>query len=968
MAAMKLSELRDPSTLFEAHSAEEIRGLEKKVRAEIEQKKEELRQMVGERYRDLIEAADTIGEMRKSAGLVVDAVRDMERYCGALKSKPSPAMGLRGTSAVQSQEKFYSTAAQIKLLLEIPEKIWSAMEASQYLRATQLYLLCCHLHSLLQLDSATSRYSPVLAKFPILIRQVAAAGTFRSTILQESKSLLRCSAASDQSVAEALCSIMLLEDSSPRQALADLLLARKTGIQQLLNQPHHGSSIKSQVCSLVELLANTLYQAHALFYTQPDDVPANPALSCGLLFSMLETVTTQQTGGKGIKVLREEIKSVSWFKHLPPSVVDFQPTLRTLAHPISQDYLRETLQRWINLCNEDLKSGISALLIYVKTLKGLAGIRDAVWELLTSDSMSHNWEKVCQRLLDRPIRFWEDMMRQLFLDRLQTLIKEGLESISNESVQLLFSTLQDLERNPDTIKHIQYESNICSFLWSENPSDLPSDAAWISVAGRSPQRRSGLSLKAQAVTPCIQSFCQALDSKLKVKLEDLFSYLPREASGTEQQKESLTAGGKHSAFDRYGDANMVQEILCHHCLTCMQHIQDSVRAQLKTAADLELCEHNTVLFSYTLCKVLFLARLCQSLSELCPHLKQCILGKAGGIEPTIRETKTAKKSGKGRTADKSQVVCKWQELKDKLINQSLDAYSIWSSTVVQHLVHSFTNPMLQNTAGSALATATQWDEIEIQEETEAGISVASKIRLPGQCSWYVQSLLFNLCQAVNHVGGHALPKVTLQELLRSCLDEVLSAYEKLCQEDLGKKSSNCVTQTRALQMLFDLRYLCLVLSSRAEDGKTKPDSRIQQVADRLESCIDPFDLDVFTPHLNVNLNRLAQRTSVLFGLLTGAENQFTSRSSTLGVQETHNVLPLASSQIRFGLLPLSMSSSRKSKSRTVEDVKMQMPLTIPQPEEDTFRPGSLFRHLATQDDNTPAPSLFKLDWLSSMTK
>ncbi|KAM3921707.1 conserved oligomeric Golgi complex subunit 1 isoform 2-T2 [Leptodactylus fuscus] len=923
MAAVKLSEVRDPSALFEVHSAEEIRGLERKVRAEIEQKKEELRQMVGERYRDLIEAADTIGEMRKSAGLVVDSVRDMERYCGALKTKPGPAAGTRGGSTAQSQEKFYSTAAQIKLLLEIPEKIWSAMESCQYLRATQLYLLCCHLHSLLQLDSSTSRYSPVLARFPILIRQVAAAGTFRSTILQESKSLLRCSSASDQSVAEALCSIMLLEDSSPRQALADFLLARKAGIQQLLNQPHHGSSIKSQVCSLVELLANTLYQAHALFYTQPDDVPAHPALSCGLLFSMLETVTTQQAGGKGIRVLREEMQSVSWFKHLPPSVVDFQPALRTLAHPINQDYLRETLQQWINLCNEDIKSGISALLIYVKTLKGLAGIRDAVWELLTSDSMSQNWEKVCQRLLERPIRFWEDMMQQLFLDRLQTLIKEGLASISSESVQLLLSSLQDLERNPDTHKHIQHESNVCSFLWSESQSDLPPDAAWISVANRGPQRRSGLSLKAQAVTPGIQSFCQALDSKLKVKLEDLFSYLPREASGTEQQSEALTPGGKASAFDRYGDASTVQEMLCQHCLTCMQHIQDSVRAQLKMAADTGLGEQNTC----TLSKVLFLARLCQSLSQLCPHLKQCILGKSCGIEQAVRETKTAKKSGKGRTADKTQVTCKWQELKDKLVQQSLEAYTIWSATVVQHLVRSFTNSLLQNTAGSALATATQWDEIEIQEETEAGSSVTSKIRLPGQCSWYVQSLLFNLCQAVNRVGGHALPKVTLQTLLGSCLDHVLSVYEKLCQEGLGKKSANPITQSRALQLLFDLRYLCLILSSRSEDaksGKTKPDSRIQQVADQLESCIDPFDLDVFTPHLNVNLNRLAQRTSVLFGLLTGAENQFTSRSSTLGVQETHNVLPLASSQIRFGLLPLSMSSSRKSMSRTVEDVKTQL--------------------------------------------
>lgn len=37
------------------------------------------------------------------------------------------------------------------------------------------------------------------------------------------------------------------------------------------------------------------------------------------------------------------------------------------------------------------------------------------------------------------------------------------------------------------------------------------------------------------------------------------------------------------------------------------------------------------------------------------------------------------------------------------------------------------------------------------------------------------------------------------------------------------------------------------------------------MTDFLEGHIDPFDLDVFTPHLNSNLNRLVQRTSVSSG-------------------------------------------------------------------------------------------------------
>lgn len=48
----------------------------------------------------------------------------------------------------------------------------------------------------------------------------------------------------------------------------------------------------------MELLATTLNQAHALFYTLPEGVLPDPSLPCGLLFSTLETVTRQHPTGE----------------------------------------------------------------------------------------------------------------------------------------------------------------------------------------------------------------------------------------------------------------------------------------------------------------------------------------------------------------------------------------------------------------------------------------------------------------------------------------------------------------------------------------------------------------------------------------------------------------------------------------------------------------------------------------------
>ncbi|XP_015501458.1 conserved oligomeric Golgi complex subunit 1 isoform X1 [Parus major] len=945
----------EAEALFEAHTAAELRAVERRLRAGIEQKREELRQMVGERYRDLIEAADTIAEMRRSAERLLGAVRGLQRG----SARPGPA----GTVHPPAQQSFYGAAAQLKLLLEVPEQVWGAVEGGRYLPAARLHLLGAQLRRQLQLDTPRARSSPILARFPILLRQVAAASHLRSTILQESKALLRCRTGSDQAVAEALCAIMLLEDSSPRQALADFLLARKLAIQQLLNQPHHGAGIKAQVCSLMELLTTTLYQAHALFYTVPEGMAPEPALPCGLLFSTLESTTGQNPAGKG-GVLEEDLKLSSWFKYLPESVVEFQPALRTLAHPISQEYLRETLQQWINMCSDDIRTGVRTLLVYVKSMKGLAGIRDAVWELLSSDSSSHNWEAVCRRLLDRPVSFWEELLQQLFLDRLQTLTKEGFDSISGSSKELLAVALQELEVKAGSgalSKQTQLEHNVALFLWSESPGDLPGDAAWVSVGQRGPFARSGLAMKAQALTPCVQSFCSTLDSKLKARLEDVLSYLPGDDCVPKEP-----AVPARPAFDRFADAGTVQGLLRERCIACTQHLLGCVREQLQSRLDTP--------GDAKLHAVLFMARLCQALPELCPHLQRCVLGQAGGAASAPKEPRSAKKLGKGKAQEVSPELAKWQGLKAELLQQSLLAYQLWSSAVTKGLVQCFTHTLLLDTAGSVLATATNWDEIEIQEETESGSSVTSKIRLPVQPSWHAQCLLFSLCQEVNRVGGHTLPKVTLQELLRSCMAEVLAAYEKLVEQKQEKRPDSFpLTQSRALQLLYDLRYLSIILTAKSEDTKPsriKQDSGIEKVMDFLEGHIDPFDLDVFTPHLNSNLNRLVQRTSVLFGLLTGTENQYTSRGSALSSQELHNILPLASSQIRFGLLPLSMSSSRKSKSsaRSTERAQGQAAAAVLPREDEAARPGSLFRQLITDDEDAAAPSLFKLGWLSGMTK
>lgn len=51
---------------------------------------------------------------------------------------------------------------------------------------------------------------------------------------------------------------------------------------------------------MVELLVTTLFQAYAVFYLPPEGAPraGEGALSCGMLFSTLENVTSATPAGK----------------------------------------------------------------------------------------------------------------------------------------------------------------------------------------------------------------------------------------------------------------------------------------------------------------------------------------------------------------------------------------------------------------------------------------------------------------------------------------------------------------------------------------------------------------------------------------------------------------------------------------------------------------------------------------------
>uniref|UniRef100_V9IEM4 Conserved oligomeric Golgi complex subunit 1 n=1 Tax=Apis cerana TaxID=7461 RepID=V9IEM4_APICE len=75
----------DINKLFEEYTIKEIEAIQKKIQHESDRKKIELRTLVGERYRDLILAADTIRKMKITSEHVISRIIDIENKFGELQ-------------------------------------------------------------------------------------------------------------------------------------------------------------------------------------------------------------------------------------------------------------------------------------------------------------------------------------------------------------------------------------------------------------------------------------------------------------------------------------------------------------------------------------------------------------------------------------------------------------------------------------------------------------------------------------------------------------------------------------------------------------------------------------------------------------------------------------------------------------------------------------------------------------------
>ncbi|KAH6916980.1 hypothetical protein BKA70DRAFT_1091376 [Coprinopsis sp. MPI-PUGE-AT-0042] len=233
----------NPDELFTKHSVAEVKVIEQRLRHDAEVKQEELRLMVGERYRDLIQASSSIISMAASSQRVLTAFQESK---GAIFAQQEPPLPSRTSTLSGVNDRhlhaLQTLSAHLKVLLDAPEHLWRLIERKRYLSAAWLFLFIRVVHRGLVHQDDDEEESwlrvgiDVPIDFPLVQRQWDEVSSFRSQIIHKATLSLRELTTTAQDVCATLTALHLLDSRPLSDTLAALLTQRSKALTPLVSR------------------------------------------------------------------------------------------------------------------------------------------------------------------------------------------------------------------------------------------------------------------------------------------------------------------------------------------------------------------------------------------------------------------------------------------------------------------------------------------------------------------------------------------------------------------------------------------------------------------------------------------------------------------------------------------------------------------------------------------------------------
>ncbi|KAK0465603.1 Vps51/Vps67 domain-containing protein [Desarmillaria tabescens] len=412
----------DPDELFTKYTISEVIFVQQQLRADADAKQEELRLMVGERYRDLLQASSSIVSIARSSKRVIEALDETK---SAILAQEQPQLPRKASMNGTQDTHLYTLqllSAHIKLLLDAPEHLWRLIERKKYFTAAWLLLLSRVVHrSLIQHDQQeedtwTSQGLDALDQFPLIQRQWDAVSQFRSQIVHKATMSLREYNTSSFDTCATLLTLHLLDSRPLTETLSVFLEQRSKSLHTAISWGQSKPSVSpssnrangyapentvnpKQTVKQIKDAAQVALDTIALTVKTARDVFEDKDSEKSMVAAVMEHIQSDSSLPPAQKALPAELQlttqallmtlpSSTHFMLLPQNLKSYKPyvDLDSSSSRVPPSHLIQKVDEWFKKSTHILQGALDRWFLDVSAVKDVWSLRSTVRKWIYSSS------------------------------------------------------------------------------------------------------------------------------------------------------------------------------------------------------------------------------------------------------------------------------------------------------------------------------------------------------------------------------------------------------------------------------------------------------------------------------------------------------------------------------------------------------------------------------------------------------
>ncbi|KRX14011.1 Conserved oligomeric Golgi complex subunit 1 [Trichinella nelsoni] len=428
--------------LFKKYSVNELRDIEKNMRSDIEQKREELRLMVGRRYRDIIEASDGIHEIKNLSEKCLLALQKVKNNASNLQQQTSQCSP---KIAEVVKPKFLGDMSLLlaKLLVDSSNIIYFCLYERKFVDMAWLYSFCKHLKNLLK--QQLERESPEI-QYAFQIWKDTSAN--RNIMIEKCTEVFFEKNITSCELSDNLCSFILMENVSIEDCAKTFL----SNCEKMFTLNFKNSSLSSreQICFYIKSWQLAVQLVLEVFFFEKPD---KNSLICQKLHSLQQCIP------------------------------EFKPSFSCKIEDISNAELMKIIDKFVSSSTEQFAVEMKNLVDLYDNLLSLVHLTESTLAQLKLTNQSSEWKSTADCLFNGNTH----IITSVFRDAVETRIKEIRFSTPGIGLRLKDPRLKFIYSDVFNIcSTVLSDSYNLKNIWSRTTTDaVESDFLHLKVIGLS---------------------------------------------------------------------------------------------------------------------------------------------------------------------------------------------------------------------------------------------------------------------------------------------------------------------------------------------------------------------------------------------------------------------------------------------------------------------------------------------------